>query len=494
MTAGAIWMVLFKLVERGLGLISTLILARLLGPEDFGIVAMALSFIAMAELMTAFGFDVALIQTRSATQAHYNAAWTCNVLLNLCVTLLMAALALPIADFYQKPEVAWVVWALAFGPLIAGLENVGVVAFRKELDFRREFTFQVSRKLIGFMIVVPVALLLRSYWALVIGILMSKTAGTVISYFMHPFRPRLSLSKFGELFRFSRWYLLNNVLVFLKERGNAFFLGRLYGPASLGSYTVAYELAHLPSTEIGAPINRALLPGFAKMASEDVKHAYGSAVGVLAMLALPAAVVLFVVAPFLVPIMLGPKWLSVVPLMQVLAFNGALLLFHSSISAVLMGRGLSSRVTAANAAYVTLLVALLSVFAARFGVVGVAWCTLLTTVLCTPVYLYQIRRGLGIGAMVFVRATARPVAAAAPTAAVLHWALPGHHPTMSLWVSGAWLAAGVVAAVALYTATVCVLWLLAGRPEGAERAVYRRVRDTVKRWLAPPASPVGRRT
>src|SRR5687767_2748072 len=217
MATGAIWMVLFKLVERSLGLISTLILARLLGPADFGVVAMAISFIAMAELLTAFSFDIAIIQNQSATKEHYNSAWTCNVLLNLCVTTLMLALAIPIAAFYRHPEVAWVVCALAFGPFLAGLENIGVVAFRKELDFRREFRFQVSRKLIAFMVVVPLAFILRSYWALVVGMLVSKAGGTVISYLMHPFRPRFTLSKVRELFRFSRWMLFNSLVGFFKE-------------------------------------------------------------------------------------------------------------------------------------------------------------------------------------------------------------------------------------------------------------------------------------
>lgn len=495
MATGAIWMVLFKLVERGLGLISTLILARLLGPADFGIVAMAISFIAMGELLTAFGFDIAIIQTPNASESHYHTAWTCNVLLNLGVTLLMLALALPIADFYNKPEVAWVVCALAFGPLIAGAENIGVVAFRKELDFRREFRFQVSRKLIGFVVVVPLAFWLRSYWALVAGMLVSKTAGTVMSYLMHPFRPHFELTRFKELFRFSRWLLFNSLVGFLKERFSDFFIGRLYGPASLGSYNVAFELAHLPTTEIGAPINRALLPGFAKMVpGEEVTRAYSSAVGVLAMLALPAAAVIFAVAPFLVPVLLGPKWLTAVPLMQVLAFNGALMLFHSSISAVLMGRGFPFRVGIANASYVIVLVALLFLFSTHFGVVGAAYAALLTTVLCTPIYLYQIRRCLGIGADVFLKAIARPLTAALLTAALVRAAMPEHEPAMGVIVAALWFIGGSAAGVLIYAGLELGLWRLAGRPAGAERAVLDRLRSFLGqrfggRFAAPGRQP-----
>ena len=82
------------------------------------------------------------------------------------------------------------------------------------MSFRREFVFQLSRKLIGFCVVVPLAFLLQNHWALVAGTLASKLAATVISYLMHPFRPRLSLKRIGQLFRFSKWILLHNVVAF----------------------------------------------------------------------------------------------------------------------------------------------------------------------------------------------------------------------------------------------------------------------------------------
>src|SRR5262245_11959353 len=118
MAKGAIWMVLFKLVERSLGLISTLILARLLVPADFGTVAMAMSFVLMAELLTAFSFDVALIQNSDATEEHYSSAWTGNLLLGLLIGALMAGLSVPVAAFYQRPELVPVVCALALGPVL----------------------------------------------------------------------------------------------------------------------------------------------------------------------------------------------------------------------------------------------------------------------------------------------------------------------------------------------------------------------------------------
>lgn len=479
-------MVLFKLVERSLGLVSTLVLARLLLPADFGVVAMALSFIFMAELLTAFGFDVALIQNQTATEEHYNTAWTGNVLLGLAITVLMLIMAAPIAEFYRRPELVWVVAALAFGPLISGAENIGVVAFRKDMDFRREFRFQISRKLIGFCVVVPLAFLLRNYWALVIGTLFSKLAGTTISYLMHPFRPRPTLSRFRELFHFSRWLLINNMVGFFKERTPDFFIGRLVGAPALGAYNISAEFAHLPSTELSAPINRALLPGFSKMENiEEIRSAYANALNMLALLALPAAAGIFAVAPFLVPVILGPKWLETVPLMQTLAFNGALLMLQSSMCTVLMARGFPHRVMQANGIYVALLATCLSLFASSFGLQGAANAVLLASVIGTPVYLFQMKRSLDIGPGVFLKAIARPLTSALLMAALVRWALPEQSPSMPFATTLAWLTAGVALGAAAYLGFAMALWTVSGCPPGAERAAIERIRG---RWARTAAT------
>ena len=268
MARGAVWMLLLTFVDRSVGLVSTLILARLLVPADFGIVAMAWSFIFIAELLAAFGFDVALIHKQDATRRHFDTAWTMNVSLGAAIVILMMVAARPVSIFYAQPAVFWVICALAWSPLIAGFENIGVVAFRKDLDFRKEFAYQIIRRLVGFAVTVPLAFLLRNYWALVAGTLAARLAGTGASYFVHPYRPRFSLAEFASLFRFSRWLLLNNIVGFLKERSSDFVIGRLNGPAALGVYNVSYEVASMPTTALSAPINRALLPGFARIAGD----------------------------------------------------------------------------------------------------------------------------------------------------------------------------------------------------------------------------------
>ncbi len=143
-------MVFFKLIDRSFGFVSTMVLAHLLVPADFGIVAMATSLSALLELLTYFGLDMALLRQRETTEDHFNAVWTLNVLCGCAMAALMIALAIPAAHFYREPRVTAVICALAGVPLIQAFENVGVVNFRKEMRFDREFRFMFYKRVVRF--------------------------------------------------------------------------------------------------------------------------------------------------------------------------------------------------------------------------------------------------------------------------------------------------------------------------------------------------------
>ncbi|MDW8356266.1 MAG: oligosaccharide flippase family protein, partial [Bryobacterales bacterium] len=186
-----------------------LVLARLLVPADFGLVAMAMSVIAVLDLLTSFSFDVALIQKANLRREHYDTAWSLHFLLSCSCSLLVVAIAYPTAAFYGEPRLFEVMLALALAWFIAGFENVGIVDFRRLLNFRREFYFLAIRRALSFAITIGLTFTLRSYWALVIGTVAHRLIGVLLSYAMHPYRPRFSFATARELFSFSGWLVFN---------------------------------------------------------------------------------------------------------------------------------------------------------------------------------------------------------------------------------------------------------------------------------------------
>ncbi len=291
-------MVAVNVFQKLLGLVSTLILARLLPPADFGLVAMATVLVGFLQVLTQFGFDAALIQKQDVTRKHFDTAWTYNILFSLISGVILALLASPAAKYYDDPRIFDIVVVLALSTALYGFQNIGVIKFRKELEFRREFFFYTSIKSLSFIVTVSLAFLTRSYWALVLGSLTISIVTVVLSFVCSGYRPRLSFAKTHELFSFSIWMFLNNVLLFARTRGADLIVGRILGPRSLGLFTIGYEISNLPTTELIAPINRAILPGYAKIAADRfrLRAAFCNVIAVVAMVALPSAVGIAVVA------------------------------------------------------------------------------------------------------------------------------------------------------------------------------------------------------
>lgn len=479
MARGAVWMVLFKMLERSLGLISTLILARLLVPEDFGLVAMATSLIALLELFAMFGMDTALIQRPEATREHFNSAWTLNVIAGASIATMMLVLAWPAALFYHEPRVIPVICTLAVGALVQGCENVGVVNFRKDMRFDREFRFLLGKKLIAFAIVVPLAFTLRNYWALVLGIMLGRVCGAALSYAVHPFRPRLQLTAVGDLMHISKWLLIQNLISFLRERSCDFVVGRIAGPASLGIFSVSAEISAMPGTELVAPINRAVLPGYVKLANDlpALRREYLSVMGMIALIAVPAVAGFAVCAPFMVLLLLGAKWVQAALLIQVLAFYGIVNVLQSNAYSAFLAISRPQVFVKINGIHVAIMLPLLIGLTHRYGLPGAAWAYVCAAAAILPVNFLFITRYLGLRPAEFIAHLWRPlVGAALMYCGVRLLGPPLPAATLPTSQAGVSLLTCIGIGAPLYILSVTFFWLLAGRPgESSESHVLRRL-------------------
>ena len=482
---GALWMVLFKFLERTLGLISTLILARLLLPRDFGIVAMGTSLIALVELFSAFGLDTALIQRREVTAAHYNTAWTLNVMAGCMVGTLMAAVALPASYFYREPHLVWVIVALGVSAMFQGCENVGVVDFRRNLQFDKEFRYMLTKKLIGFIIAIPLAFALRNYWALVIGTLASRLVVLVYSYIAHPLRPRLSLAAIRDLMHFSKWMIASNLLAFLRERPADFILGRTSGPQTLGTFSIAAQLASMPSTELVAPINRALLPAYSRLADDKpaLGRQYIAAMGVIAILAVPAVAGLAATAPFVIMLVLGPKWKEAISVLEILAFFGVTQVLQTNAYSAFLALGKPDVFVRINTFHVVMLLIALFVLTPRYGMHGAAWAYVISAVVALPVNFFYITRFMGLRMGDLLQAVWRPLVSAAVMYLVVRFAGPSAaNLGGSSMDAFAPLLSAVLLGVVVYIGCSALLWASTGRQAGAENWLLEQVKALWNRF------------
>jgi lipopolysaccharide exporter len=465
---GAAWMVLMRVVVRGIGLISTIILARLLVPEDFGLVALATSIVFAVEILGQFSFDMALIRDGKAGRAHYDTAWTLAVIKGVFLALLVVTFAQPMGALFGDMRLPAIMYVLAATIVLDGLQNVGVVNFRKEMQFGREFAFMVVQKLASFCVTLTLAVLWREYWALVAGIITGSITGAILSYVMHSYRPRLCTTEWRALLGFSKWLLLNNVLHLFVARMDVFVIGRFFGAHNLGIYNVSSEIASLPTTELVAPIQRAIFPGLAKIANDldKLRESYIGGISVLLMLAVPAAAGIAVLADPIVRVLLGASWLEAIPLLQILSLHGLIRLGGANAGSVLLALGRPKVIT--QLATLNLIVMGPSLFIGIWlgGLIGAAW-AVVTGAFITVTCSYAITlRALGIRAGRLFAAIWRTWLSAAVMAFVVHRSLEWAGPSIGLPILK--LAAGAIIGATVYVATHLALWRLAGRPRGAE--------------------------
>jgi lipopolysaccharide exporter len=476
MATGAAWMVLSKILDRTIGFISTIILARLLVPSDFGLAAMATAIIAMLQLFGAFSFDVALIQNQNAERRHYDTVWTMELIFAAICAISLLALAHPAAVFYNEPRLTAIMQVLAIGTFIRGFTNVGVVAFQKEMQFGNEFKFVMSKRIITFVVTITLAVLWKDYWALVVGTVAATSLGVVISYLSQQYRPRLCLAAWRELFHFSKWMLAINLLNFLHHRSVDFIIGKISGTRVLGLYNIAYEISNLATTEMVAPITRATFPGYVKLAGNmpALRAEFLNVSSMIALIAVPIGVGIAATSDLIVGLVLGPQWVDASPLIAILAFYGVIQSLQSNAGAVFLAMGKTRATARILALYVAVLIPALIWGAHRNGSLGVAIATLAVGVAMAPVNLDRVFRVTDLRTLDYIKAVWRPLAAAL----VMYYAVDFVHklwPTQSFIDQAQMALACATVGVITYALFILGLWKLSSCPAGAEEYVLRKL-------------------
>ncbi len=323
---GTFWTLLSRLSIKSIGLVSTIILARILFPEDFGLLALTMTMVAFFEIFSSFSFDLNIIKKEHVTNDTLNSAWTCKIISGIVLSIAIFLASDYSGDFFNNEKLPLLVSIVAFLPLINSIENIGFVLYRKNIDLKKEFTLGVVAKIISFIVTISAALILRNYWALVLGIFTNAIARVSLSYILHPYRPTLSLIEARELFSFSKWLMLNNVLIFLNHKVTDLIIGKQSSPAELGYYSVGYEISNLPTTELVFPLSRAIFPAYAKLQNDipALRETFIKFTQIIMFVASPICFGMAVSSKELVDVFLGDKWVSVGPIIAFLSLYGLL--------------------------------------------------------------------------------------------------------------------------------------------------------------------------
>lgn len=483
---GAFFMVALRFAFRLIGLVSTLILVRVLTPADFGIVGLATTAYSVLELLSELSFQLALVRMPAPERGHYDTTWTLGCLRGAVMAVCLVAAAPFLADMVGDRRVVGLSVALAGVAILGSLENVGVVDFQRELQFDRVFRYQLAGKIAGFLVAVPLALLLRDYWALMAGIAAARGAQVAMSYVMHPYRPRPSLAQWRALFDFSKWLMVANVQWVIDSYSMTFIVGRVAGPAAIGLYQVAYQIAALPASEIAAPVRPPMYAGFSKVADDRaaLRQQVLDGLALLATIIVPLSIGIALMAAPVTRLGLGSAWLSAIPLIRLCAFYAlfdAIGHFTHNIYTVLHRQ---RRFVGVFAVALAVRFPAIILAAIWYGVTGAAAAMAVTAAFNMVLWSACLFPLIGIGLADVLRGVWRCVLASLVMSAVvlaLLAAWPEPSRLAPILVRG--LSISLVGG-AVHVAAQLALWHLAGSPAGPEAQLLRVVRASLARLSA----------
>ena len=468
---GVMWLSGAKIVVNLLGLVSTLVLARLLTPEDFGLVAIATTLITMLASMTEMSLSSALVHHEHPTDEHFNSAWTMNLLRALLLAALLAGAAPWLAVVYKDPRLTPVLLLLALSVFIGGLNNPKQVVLTRRLEFWQEFAVLVSQKMAGLIVGVGMALIVRSYWALVAGTLATQVAGLIVSYCVVPFRPRPTLSRVRELWSFSAWVTLSYILNTLNWKLDHFMIGTFIGPKALGTYTVGDNLAAMATRETIGPLEATLFPGLRQVTGdpERLRRAYTRAQGLITMIALPVGFSVGALAEPLVLLVLGPQWTGATLVVQFLACIFAIQTVNTAAHPLSMALGKTRLMFQRDMLGFAIRVPLILGGMWLGGVAGIVHARVISGTLAVLINAEVVRRLIQLPIRRQLLNSWRSVVSVAVMWLCLRGAQQEWPVAGPVLQRIAMLAVLVLFGLCIYMAVHALLWRVSGRPPGAEQ-------------------------
>ncbi|HDD64648.1 MAG TPA: lipopolysaccharide biosynthesis protein [Firmicutes bacterium] len=393
------WAFLQRGIERFFNFVRTVVLARLLSPNDFGIFGICCLAISTLKTFTESGFNVALIQKKTDIEPYLNTAWSVNLLRGVFWACILFWSSSIVSNFFNAPEAISVLRVLAILQFINSIQNIGIVCFQKELQFYKIFLLHLTVGIIGLVTGITMAYLLRNVWALVYASVATSLAGLIFSYLLHPFRPRffLDLKKAKELFNFGKWIWVSNILVFLMMQGDDIFVGKFLGSVYLGFYQMAYRISNLPATELTHTISKVTLPAYSKLQDDlfKLKEGFLKVLKIITFFSFLFAGLIFTFAPEFTKIFLGKKWMFIVPSMQILVWWGVIRAMVGSMSSVFVAIGKPDIVTKCQLVQVIFMFLLLYPLTKKWNIAGTSLAVLISAfvmlVIRTYIFMNEVK-------------------------------------------------------------------------------------------------------
>ncbi len=473
---GTAWVSAAGLVVNFLGFISTIVLAHFLTPADFGIAAFGMTIMGVLSAVTDLSLTSALVQHRNPTVEHMNTAWTLGLARSLVIAAILCAAAYPVSRVVHDPRMIAVMLVLATPIVMTGLANPRAIMFTRDLIFWQQFLLTVGQRLTMFVVALTIAVIYRSYWAIIWGFVIGQAVNLIISYAVLPYLPRLGVKHAKELFHFSFWLTVSQSTSILNWNFDLLVVGTILGKAPLGFLSVGNNIAFMPTRELTRPITTPLFPAFSRLRDDPVRlaAAYQTAQGLLTAAVLPAGFGLALIADPLVRLCMGERWHPVILIIQILASVFAVQTLGSLSQPLAMAAGTTRLLFIRELQDIVIRIPSIIVGLLLDGLTGVVYARAFSGIILILFHMQVVKRVTGLTFRAQFAANTRSLASICVMVAVV---FPISHLVENFGVARLDLVLEIAVLIVLgavaYLGSHAMMWIFSGKPDSAEREALK---------------------
>ncbi|TQI71951.1 O-antigen/teichoic acid export membrane protein [Gramella sp. Hel_I_59] len=378
------WSSAGNLVGQAMQFVVSIILARLLMPEDFGLMAMVLVFTSLAQVFMNFGFGSALIQDKNAAQEDFSTIFYLNVAIGIVLFIITFLISDLVAQFYETEIISKILRILSVTFIISSFGIIPNIILTKEIDFNKVVKVDITANFLSGLVAIILAYLDYGVYSLVAQSIMASLLRTTFIFFASRWTPSLvfEVASVKKYLNFSSNILFINIISKTLDEMDTILIGKFYPAASLGIFNRAKTLRKYPLQIIGGGINKVMYPSLAKIQDDDerlVKY-YSALIHILSFLVIPVMFTLVIIAEPLILLILTEKWIEVVPIFQILCLVGFMISIGGINSNIFLTKG-KSRFLLKFETVKRILFSLIILASLRFGLKGMATAIALATTL-----------------------------------------------------------------------------------------------------------------
>jgi len=391
--SGFSWQTILKILTTAITLGKIMVIARILSPQDFGLFSLIAIALGLAESTTQTGVNITILQSKRSIGYFIDTAWVIAITRGLIIGIIMVLMGFGMSNYYDEPRLRILISIAALIPIIKGFINPSIISLHKNLEFLKDSTYRLSLLAVEALFAILFATIFKDVIALIFSMLAAGLFEVLISFLLFKDKPRFEFipSRAKVIFSNTKGLSISAALSYLNENIDDFLLGKIIGTHNLGLYHNAYSLGHKANYEFAKSINHSTLPIFSKITDDSARlqKAFLKSITATILIVTAISLPLFIAPEFIVNLILGQKWLLIVPNLYLFViagiFQSITIIFYTVFYA-------KKRYTALNIHLiltVLTLFVLIQILSKHSGITGAGQALVISRAITLPLLIYE---------------------------------------------------------------------------------------------------------